>query len=219
MKRRTLDTLFTAGGFGIAVLLLVLGVVMTTNGNFAKHYVHDQLAQQHIAFKPAASLTKEEAASPCLVAFAGQKLTSGKQAECYANDFIGLHVKATAGGKTYADLGTPQSALTAQIAAMAPTDPALSGLKTQLTALTAQRDTLFKGETLRGLLLTSYGFSVFGDKAAQASGVAFGASALLALLSIAGVAHAVKTPATEEFAAAEPATSGRKPKRLVPAVR
>ncbi len=217
MKRRTLDILFAAGGFGIAVLLLVMGVVMTNNGSFAKHYVHDQLAQQHIAFKPAAALTTEEAARPCLVAFAGQQLTTGKQAECYANEFIGLHVKAIADGETYADLGTPQMTLSKQIAAMAPTDPALPALQAKLAGISAQRDTLFKGETLRGLLLTSFGFSVFGVKATQAAAVSFGAAALLALLSLAGLAHGLSTPKTVAFAETEKAPVARRPKHLAPA--
>jgi hypothetical protein len=92
MKRRTLDILFSVGGVGLAALLLVLGVVMTSNANFAKNYTHDQLAAQHITFKTQATLTPEEANSSCLVKYAGQQLTTGKQAECYANDFIGLLV-------------------------------------------------------------------------------------------------------------------------------
>ncbi len=66
---------------------------------------------------------------------------------------------------TYAELGAPQTALRAQVAAaQAANDPALADLQKQLTTVTAQRETLFKGETLRGLLLTSFGFSVFGVK-------------------------------------------------------
>lgn len=217
MKRRTLDFLFTAGGFGIAALLLVMGFVMTSNANFAKTYVADQLGQQHITFPAKSALTAEEAKAPCLVAFAGQKMTTGKQAECYANSFIGLHVKAIAGGQTYADIGVPQAALKAQIAATTSTDPKLAGLQTQLSAITAQRESLFKGETLRGLLLTSYGFSVFGVKGAQAATVGFGAAALLALLSLAGLAHATTTPPTEAFAAAQKRTTVRKPKHLATA--
>ena len=83
-------------------------------------------------------------------------------------------------------------------------DPNLANLQKQLTAITAQRDTLFKGETLRGLLLTSFGFSVFGDKAGQAALVSYLAAALLALLSIAGFAHALIIPKTRTFAAVEP---------------
>jgi hypothetical protein len=202
MKRRTLDVLFSVGGIALAGLLLVLGLVMTSNANFAKSYVKTQLGQQNITFKTADTLTPEEAKSACLVQFAGQPLTTGKQAECYANEFIGLHIKSVANGQTYADLGTPQSALTAKVkAATAANDPTLPELQKQLTAVTAQRETLFKGETLRGLLLTSFGFSVFGVKGGQVATVAYIVAALLALLSLAGFFHALKTSKYEAFAA------------------
>jgi hypothetical protein len=204
MKRRTLDILFSAGGVVLAGLLLIVGIVMTSNANFARNYVADQLSQQHITFKTAATLTDEEKKSDCLVKYAGQPMTTGKQAECYANEFIGLHLKSIANGQTYADLGTPQSQLQAKVtAAQKNNDPNLADLQKQLTALNTQRDTVFKGETLRGLLLTSYGFSVFGEKAAQAALVSFLAAALLALLSIAGFVHAFVTPKTKAFAAPE----------------
>jgi hypothetical protein len=200
MKRRTLDILFSGGGIALAALLIVLGLVMTSNANFARNYVKDQLSQQNIRFTPASSLTAEERVAPCLVKYAGQLLTTGKQAECYANDFIGLHVKTIAGGKTYADLGEPQSALKTQIAALPVGDPAIGGLQGQLATLSAQRESLFKGETLRGLLLTSFGFSVFGVKGGQVATVAYGAALLLVLLSLAGFLHAFRTPTTEAFA-------------------
>ena len=202
MKRRTLDVLFSAGGLALAGLLLVLGVVMTSNANFARNYVKDQLTQQNIKFTPAVALSGEEKQSACLVKYAGQPMTTGKQAECYANDYIGLHVKAVANGQTYADLGTPQRELTAKVeAAQTANDPALPGLQKQLTTITGQRESLFKGETLRGLLLTSYGFSVFGVKGGQVASVAYVVSALLALLSIAGFVHAFRTSKDTTFAA------------------
>jgi hypothetical protein len=205
MRRRNLDVLFSVGGLALAGLLLVLGLVMTSNANFAKGYVGDQLRQQNIVFKTADTLTPEEAQSACVVKYAGQQLTTGKQAECYANDFIGLHVKATANGQTYAELGTPQSDLRAQVtAAQASNDPGLADLQKQLTAVTAQRESLFKGETLRGLLLTSYGFSVFGVKGGQVASVAYLVAGLLALLSIAGFVHAVRTPRDETVATPAP---------------
>src|SRR5687768_133951 len=88
MKRRTLDLLFSIGGIGLAGLLLVIGVVMSSNADFSNRYVTDQLQQQKITFKAADALTEEERQAPCLVKFAGQELTTGKQAECYANEFI-----------------------------------------------------------------------------------------------------------------------------------
>jgi hypothetical protein len=202
MKRRTLDILFSVGGLALAALLLVLALVMTSNANFAESYVKDQLSEQNIKFPPADVLTAEEKQSACVVKYAGQPLTTGKQAECYANDFIGLHVKSVADGQTYADLGAPQRALEAKVeAAEKDNDPALPDLEKQLTTITEQRNTLFKGETLRGLLLTTYGFSVFGVKGGQVATVAYIVAALLALLSIAGFVHAFKTPKDEAFAA------------------
>jgi len=204
MKRRTLDILFSIGGLGIAALLFVAGLVLNANAGFATTYVADQLSQQNITFKTAATLTAEEKQYPCLVEYAGQKLTTGKQAECYANNFIGVHLKSTAGGKTYADLGEPQSELRAKLADAQRNNPAaVADLQKQLNDITAQRETVFKGETLRGLLLTTYGFSEFGTKAAQAATVAFSAAALMLLLALAGFAHALFTPKTTAFAPVE----------------
>ena len=123
-------SLFSVGGLALAGLLLVLGLVMTSNANFAKSYVKDQLTQQNITFTTADTLTAEEKQSACLVKYAGQPLTTGKQAECYANDFIGLHVQVRADGQTYADLGVPQSDLRAKVAAaQTANDPALPGCR------------------------------------------------------------------------------------------
>jgi len=205
MKRRTLDVLFSVGGLVLAGLLLVLAVVMTSNANFSKRYVKDQLSQQEITFKTADTLTAEEKESACLVRYAGQQLTTGKQAECYANDFIGLHVKSTAAGRTYSSQGDYLTGLKAQLAAAQKVTPPDAGkiadLNTQITAGTTARETLFKGETLRGLLLTSFGFSVFGVKGGEAATVAYIFAGLLALLSLAGLVHAFKTPKDRTFAA------------------
>jgi hypothetical protein len=212
MKRRTLDFLFSAGGLMLAGLLLVLAIVMTSNANFSKTYVKDQLTQQKITFKTAATLTAEEKESACLVKYAGLPLTTGKQAECYANDFIGLHTAASADGRTYSTQGDFISGLRAELAAaqkVTPPDTAkVADLGTRITAATAARESLFKGETLRGLLLTSFGFSVFGVKGGQAATVAYIFAGILALLSLAGLAHALKTSKDTTFAAPE-YTNGR----------
>jgi hypothetical protein len=202
MSRKFLDLAVSVGGLVLAGLLLIAGLVLSSNASFANTYVGEQLGQQNIAFKPAAALTEEERARPCLVEYAGQKLTTGKQAECYANDFIGLHLQDTADGKTYAELGAPQADLREQIAEAEASNAAnLAQLQAQLAEVSQARDTVFKGETLRGLLLTSYGFSEFGTKAGQAAAVAYGAAALLALLALAGLVHAVRTSPSQTFGA------------------
>jgi hypothetical protein len=201
MKRRTLDVLMSLGGLGLAVLLLIGGLVLTANANFASTYVSQQLSQQQISFKTADTLTIEEQQQPCLAAYVGQPLTTGKQAECYANNFIGVHLQGIAGGKAYAQLGDVQTQLQSQIATAQQTNgPNLADLQKQLTDATTNRETVFKGETLRGLLLTSYGFSEFGNKASQAAIVAYLATGLLLILSIFGLLHAYLTPRTKAFA-------------------
>ena len=156
--------------------------------------MNDQQSQQHITFKTADTLTAEEAKSACLVEYAGQPMTSGKQAECYANDFIGLHLKSVAKGQTYAEMRVPEQAMAAKVAAaQKANDPALPDLQKQHAALKGQRDALFQGETSRGLLLTSCGFSDLGTKAGQAATGAYSVAALLALLSVAGFARVLLT--------------------------
>jgi hypothetical protein len=209
MRRKTLDVLISGGLLVAAGLLLVAGLVLTANANFANNYVADQLSQQNITFKTADTLTDEEKKADCLVANAGQLLTTGKQAECYANSFIGLHLKSTANGQTYAELGVPQSQLRTQVAdAQTNNAPNLADLQKQLADVTSQRETLFKGETLRGLLLTSYGFSEFGTKAGQTATIVYLAAGLMLLLAIAGFLHALVTPRNQAFAAPDPEQGG-----------
>ena len=82
-------------------------------------------------------------------------------------------------------------------AATAPNAPATKALQAQAAALQGQTTALFQGETLRGLLLTSYGFSIFGERAGQAAWVAFLVAAVLFLASIAGFVHAFTTSKDE----------------------
>ena len=209
MKRRTLDVMFSLGGLVLAGLLIVMGLVLASNADFARDYTQQQLSAQNISFKAADKLTAEEKQAACLVEYAGQQLRTGAQAECYANEFIGLHVQNTAEGRTYASQGDFVNGLKAQLAAAQkvtpPNEAAIADLNSKITAANAARETLFKGETLRGLLLTSYGFSVFGVKGGQAANVAYGVGALMLILSLAGLYHAYRTPRTKGFAVPEPA--------------
>lgn len=191
MKRRTLDIIFSSGALAVALLLVLLGFVFKGNADFADSYVGEQLSEQKINFTAAEFLSDEEKQSTCLVDYAGTPLDSGKKAECYANDYIGFHLQNIAGGETYATLGPLQSAArTAYNDAVAASATNVDALKAELDTLTGQRDTMFKGETLRGLLLTSYGFSIFGEKAALAALLAFIGAAVMALAGLAGFAHA-----------------------------
>lgn len=186
---------FSAGGVAVAILLVLLGFVFKTNADFADSYVHDQLAQQKISFTAAEFLSDEEKTSSCLIENAGTPLDSGKKAECYANDYIGMHLKGIGGGETYATIGAIQTkAKTALADATAANASNVDELKADLDKITGQRETMFKGETLRGLLLTSYGFSIFGEKAALAGMLSFLGAIVMLLASVAGFIHAFSTP-------------------------
>jgi hypothetical protein len=204
MKRRTVDIIISVVGAVLAAVFLVLGLVLHSNATFAKNYVHNQLSAQSITFTPVAGLTADEKQSPALVKYAGQPLTTGRQAEAYANDYIGHHLAAVNGGKTYAQTSNDARALQAQATAATQNNaPNAASLTAQAAALQAKAQTLFQGETLRGLLLTSYGFSVLGDKAMMAAWVCFAAAAFLLVASIAGFVHALRTSEDKAFAPLE----------------
>jgi hypothetical protein len=212
MKRRTIDLVVSAGGLLVAVILLVGGFVLTSNANFAKNYVRDQLSAQKITFTAAAQLSDEEKQQACLVEYAGQPLTTGKQAECYANNYIGLHLREGGGdlaGLTYSELGAVVSERRAAVeAATASNAPNLTELQASLAAANSRRETVFKGESLRGMLLTTYGFSELGAKAEQGATVAYVGAGLMFLLAGLGIWHGMRTPPTQAFAA--PPTAGRR---------
>jgi hypothetical protein len=205
MKRRTLDIIFSVGGLVLAVLVLVLGLVLRSNAVFAQDYVHDQLAAQRITFTPLENLSPEEQESAGLVRFAGQPLVTGEQAEVYANDYIGFHLLDVNEGKTYSETSSAARGLRADATAAEESGAAdAAELDQQATVMEGKVQTLFRGETLKGLLLTSYGFSIFGDKAMLASWVCFIAGAVLLLAAIAGFVHAFRTAKSEAFAPVDP---------------
>ena len=112
MKRRTLDVAFSAGGMLIAVALLVLGLVLTSQASFAKDYVKDQLLEQKISFPDNYDKGGETAVagSGCLTEYMATPLDSGPKAECYANYYIKTHMMHAAEGagypgETYSSLG------------------------------------------------------------------------------------------------------------------
>jgi hypothetical protein len=185
MTRRTLDIIFSIGALALAGLVLVLGLILQNQADFANDYVHDQLAAQQIMFTPADALSPEENAQ-CLQDNAGEALVTGKQAECYANDYIGLHLSEVNDGKTYAQTSSEARAIEDQDSPEA-------------QELNAKVQTLFRGETLRGLLLTSYGFSIFGDRAQTAAYVCYLVALVLFLAAIAGFIHAATKSAEHQI--------------------
>ena len=205
MKRRTLDIILAGGGLMVAVLLVALGFALFGQYTFAQSYVKEELSAQKITFTPAANLSAEEtswkAGSSCLVTYGGQLMQTGPQAECYAKYYIALHMETAANtsgfpGATYATLGAIRTDLGAQVtAAKAKGDTVVAAdVQKKLDTATGLRTTMQTGETLRGLLLTVFGFSVLGAAAGLVASILYGLSAVMLLISLAGFVHAFVTP-------------------------
>ena len=104
MKRRTFDVLMATAGLFLAVVLIVSGVMLTWAHNFIDNEVHTQLAAQQIYFPANNSPAIKAPEFAAMHQYAGQQLTTGAQAEVYADHFIANHLKVIGGGKTYAQL-------------------------------------------------------------------------------------------------------------------
>jgi hypothetical protein len=189
LKRRTIDSVLISFGAVLTVALVVAGALLTWGANFAKDYVKDELSSQHVAFPPAAAL--EEEGRTDLVQYADATVDTGAEAEAYAS-FINGHLQTVADGATYADLGTPEREAKAAVdAAVADgaDEATVADLQATADQITGQRNTLFKGETLRGLLLTAFAWSTVGRIAGYAALGAFIAGGVMLVLVLLGVRH------------------------------
>ncbi len=196
LKRRQIDAVLIGFGIVVTVVFAVAGGLLTWGNSFSGDYVHKELASQNISFPSAAELTSEGRTD--LLGFAGQQLTTGDGAEAYAS-FINGHLQKIAGGATFADLGATEGAAKADVtAAVAAGQPqaSIDALQVKADAITANRNTLFKGETLRGLLLSAYAWSTVGTIAGIAAIGAFIAAGLTSILVGLGIIHHRRTAKT-----------------------
>lgn len=184
MRRKTFDALATIAGFVLAAVLLVAGGLLLWGHNFVNDQVHSQLAAQKIYFPPTGSPALKAlpaADAQAMSQYAGQQLVTGQQAEVWADHFIAVHLKGIAGGKTYSELS------------------AASLANPKNAALAAQVQTVFRGETLRGLLLNAYAFWKMGQIMLIAGIAAFAGAGLMLILSFFGIAHLRHVPAEAEI--------------------
>jgi hypothetical protein len=173
--RKTIDKVFVMLGVVMTAVLIVIGGLAWHAYSFAKSSVQTELSAQNIYFPTSGS--PAIAALPAadqteMNKYAGEQLVNGAQAKVYANNFIAVHLSEVAGGQTYAQISTKALA--------DPTNAALQG----------QVNTLFKGETLRGLLLgDGYAYWTFGQIAQYAAITAFAGGAVMAILVLLGLRH------------------------------
>lgn len=188
MQRKIFDILASAGGLMLVVVLVVAGGLLMWGYNFANSNVHNQLAQQDIVFPTSAEFAQAKPGTeitpgmlPYLAKYAGEPLTTGAQAEAYADHFIAVHLSEMPLGGVYAKVS------------------AASRANPSNTALAAEVTTSFEGTTLRGLLLEAYAFSEFALIALWAAVAAFVLAGIMAFLVAFGFWHARRTPQNVEL--------------------
>ena len=147
MRRNSSRTRLATAGAALAAVLLVAGGLLLWGSAYVHNTVQSQLSAQQISFPPAAAFAHPKAGTeitpsmvPSVSQYAGQQLLTGQQAEAYADHFIAVHIANMGGGKTYSQLSAESIAQPGN------------------TALAATVNTVFKGETLRSMLLNAYGW-------------------------------------------------------------
>ena len=141
------NRLVAFAGFALSAILLAAGGLLLWGSTYVHNTVQNQLAAQQIYFPAQAAFAHPKAGTeitpsmiPSVSQYAGQQLLTGQQAEAYADHFIAQHITDMSGGKTYSQLSAESMAQ--------PSNTQLSGLVS----------TVFKGETLRSMLLNAYGW-------------------------------------------------------------
>ena len=179
-------------GFALAAILLVAGGLLLWGSTYTHNMVHNQLAAQQIFFPPKAAFAHPKAGTeitpsmiPSVSQYAGQQMVTGQQAESYADNFIAVHITNMTGGKTYAQLS------------------AASLAQPNNTKLAGEVATVFKGETLRSMLLNAFGWWKISQITYIASLIAFGLGGLTLLASLFGLTIGRKDEITHEAIPAE----------------
>ncbi|HEX2702711.1 MAG TPA: hypothetical protein VHM72_04690 [Solirubrobacteraceae bacterium] len=167
---------------GLAAGLIAVGAISIIGGSYDQSLVQQQLAPQKIYFPKPAEYAD-------LAPYAGKQVLTGAQARLYANDQLAPDINKVAGGKTYAQVSDAWIA---------------GGMKN--TVLASQRQTLFMGETLKGLLLNAWGWAQIGSYAILAGILAVVLGSILFLLPMLNWFFNLR-PARKPVATAKPAGS------------
>jgi hypothetical protein len=187
MKRKTFDKIVTAIGAALTVFLFVAAALLNWGASFAEDSVRSQLENQNISFPAVEAMPEATAAE--LAQWAGMKVTTGEMARDYSDLYIWEHMK----GSAIAAVGKP--ATYSEVSGMymglvrgGSTDAA------QIAKLGELRQTLFMGNTLRGMLLEAYAFGTLGVIAGYGALAALIGGLLMLVLTLLGLIHLRRTP-------------------------
>jgi len=187
MKRITFDKLVSYVGLGIAALLFIFAGLLNFGANFANDSVQSQLSNQNIAFPAAEAMPSET--KDQLAKWAGMQVITGEMARDYSDLYIWEHMK----GSAIAVMGKPATYSEVSGAYMG----LVRGGSTDVEKIKQYgdlRESLFMGNTLRGMLLQAYAFGTLGVIAGYAAIASLVGGIIFLLLGIAGLMHIRRTP-------------------------
>lgn len=144
----------------VGVVLIIVGVLAVWGGSWAHSFVSDQLSSQKITMPSGKSLTTDDMKSH-LTKYAGKQLSTGPEARAFADHYILGHMNAAGGGKTYEEVSGEYLAMAAANPKLADGTASADDVKAY-NALGDLRNTLFMGNSLRGMLLTAYAWWTVG---------------------------------------------------------
>lgn len=183
MNRKSFDKIASVIGLLLAGFLIVIGGILQFGGNFATDQVATQLKPQAITIPAENGDPKATDEVKKFFADNGEKvMTTGKQAQMYADHYIGFHMSAM---PTYAAASGANRAAAGALAA----DPTNAELQAAAKKASGTVETVFKGDTLRGMLLNAYAFGTLGQIAMVASYVSFAGGLIFLILALLGFAH------------------------------
>jgi hypothetical protein len=191
--RSAFDKLISATGLVLVVVLLAAGGLLLWANTFIGNQVHDQLTMQGITMPEGEALSglpKADAAA--LKEYAGSPMDTGPEAKAFADHYILVHMNEASDGQTYEEVS-------GKFIGLSDADKATPDGQ----ALGQLRQTLFMGDTLRGLLLYGYAFATVGTIAGIAAIAAFVGAAVLLVLALLGLRHSRQAVETEAPSATE----------------
>ena len=170
IDKKTVNYIFTKLGLITITLLIILSGLSWYGYKFITDSVRNELTSQKIYFPAKDNQFFSPTEFPDIQKYAGQIVDDGPKSKAYADSFIKKHLEKIGGGKTYSEISAASLA-----------DPTNE-------VLTQQTQLMFRGTTLRGMLLTSgYGYWTMGIIAmyiSVASLIGAGMTAIVVLLGM-----------------------------------
>lgn len=136
------------------MLCVLVGAAAIFGGTYAHGFVTDQLEQEKITMPTSAAISAldDQTSRDVLSKWEGQPLTTGPQAKAYADNFIWQHMKKASNGRTYQQLGDDIKKAQSE-----------GKSQDEIKKLQDTRTSSFQGDSLRGILLSAYGWWLVGS--------------------------------------------------------